>query len=120
METEEIKKIIRDEYQRIGKEVLKKTEVPSATKEFTKIGVKLKDPLNIPNIPRMISLGERDWVIESILNLQNIQRIPLEKEKNITYSILTNLDYSGGTILIPAKLYFNLIDRYSSITFQHP
>lgn len=122
MEIEEIKNTIREEYEKIEKEVLKKTAVSSSDGNFIKIGIKIKKPKDITlGISRTVSFGERDWIIDSIFGTPNIPEIPMGKEKDLVYSILTNLDYSGGTILIPASLYSRIIqDKYNDIKFQAP
>ncbi len=122
MEIKEIKNTIREEYEKIEKEVLKKTAVSSSDGNFIKIEIRIKTPKEITlGISRTVSFGERDWIIDSILGTPNIPEIPMGKEKDLVYSILTNLDYSGGTILIPASFYLKIIqDKYNDIKFQAP
>lgn len=100
---------------------IKKIEVSKTNGKFAKIGLKvpkLEDP--IYGVGRSIALGERDWLINSVLNDKRI--IPLsEQGKLVENALIHNMKFIGGVIFIPSKFYMELIQFfYNSLRFENP
>jgi hypothetical protein len=113
---EAIKNRIIEEYESQQRLPLKKREMLKSDGEFIKVGLRIKkSDLEIFGVGRAIAIGERDWIVESILKNKDVKKRPLDR-KNVLKTILENIDYQGNSLMfISTELYGSLLSENPSL-----
>jgi len=114
------KKILQEIIREYNNEpqILKKTPVKETNGKFIKIGRKISIPnLQVLGLGRAISIGEKDWLVKSILNTKKIKSI---SEKGVSSGTVSkNIKFTKGSILLPSHLYGNLLtNSFHDLTFR--